>query len=248
MSRFRAHLPRRLFLIVMFAGSAFITASSLGYFDFETFPPFVVERMPEHFAALWLGSLRVHVATALLTLPLCLLLTTRWIQRHVAWHRWLGRVSGVLVLAALVPSGAVLAFHAKGGAVVTAGFLLSAAIIAWFMVRGVGAARRRDLVSHRRAMLHVVGQMSVAVTSRTMLFGFDAAGIDPDIAYVIALWGPVLASAGVVEILCARSNASRAWFVSVFVSLAERIRRDRLPQNRLVRTRSFIRPVARSGR
>src|SRR5207248_4390151 len=116
-------------------------------------------------------------------------------------HRWLGRFTGVLVLFALVPSGVVLAFDAKGGAVVTAGFLLSAAIVGWFTIRGVVAARRRDFVSHRRAMRHVVGQMSVAVTSRAILIGFDAIGIDPDLAYVIALWVPVLASFAVVELV-----------------------------------------------
>ena len=70
------------------------------------------------------------------------------------------------MLFALVPSGVVLAFDAKGGAIVTAGFLLSAAIVAGCMTYGVRAARRRDLLSHARMMRHVVGQMSVAVTSR----------------------------------------------------------------------------------
>ena len=61
----------------------------------------------------------------------------------------------------------------------TAGFLVSAAIVARFMVRGVLAARRGDIVLHRRAMRHVVAQMSVAVTSRAMLLGFDAVGVRP---------------------------------------------------------------------
>ena len=75
----------------------------------------MVEKLPVRFEALWPASLRVHVAAASLTLPLCLLLTTRALQRRAALHRWLGRVSGVLVLLALVPSGVVLAFDAKGG-------------------------------------------------------------------------------------------------------------------------------------
>jgi len=192
-----SHLPRRLFLLVMLVGAAFITASSLAYFDLETLPPFVVEKLPVRFESLWLASLRIHVATALLSFPLCLALMTRSLQRRLAWHRGLGRVTGGLVLFALVPSGVVLAFDAKGGVGVTAGFLLSAAIVAWFMVRGVAAARRRDVAAHRRAMRHVVAQMSVAVTSRALLVLLDAGGLDPDVAYVVALWGPVLASAAV---------------------------------------------------
>lgn len=168
MPRFLAHVPRRFFLAVMLVGSALITASSLAYFDFETLPPFVIEKLPVRFESLWLASLRIHVASASLVFLLCLLLMTRWLQRRPTWHRWLGRFTGASVLFALVPSGVVLALDAKGGNVVTAGFLLSAAIVAWCMVGGILAARRRDLVPHRRAMRHVAGQMSVAVTSRAL--------------------------------------------------------------------------------
>jgi uncharacterized membrane protein YozB (DUF420 family) len=201
MRRFLAQLPRRIFLLLMLAGSALITLSSLAYFDGETVPPFVVEKLPVRFERLWLTSLHIHVAAALVALPLCIALMTRALQRRPAWHRWLGRFAGVIVLFALVPSGAVLAFDAKGGGVVTVGFLVSAALVAWFMVRGVAAARRRDLRGHRRAMRHVFAQMSVAVTSRALLFGLDALGFSPSLSYVVALWGPVLVSAGVVELL-----------------------------------------------
>jgi uncharacterized membrane protein len=244
MPRFLAHLPRRSFLVVMLVGSALITASSLAYFDFDTLPAFVIEKLPVRFEALWLASLRIHVAAASLALPLCLVLTTRSLQRRLALHRWLGRVGGVVVLLALVPSGVVLAFDAKGGGVVTAGFLLAAAIIAWFMVRGVMAARRGDVVLHRRAMRHVVGQMSVAVTSRAMLLGLDAVGFNPDVAYVVALWGPVLASAAVVELVSMRSTPS----IRSAAQLLERICRELSPLALLVRVRSVARPVVRLGR
>jgi uncharacterized membrane protein len=238
MGRFLAHLPRRTFLLFMVIGAALITASSLGYFDFDTLPPFVLEKLPVRFESLWLASLRVHVAAALLSFPLCIALMTRAIQRRPVWHRWLGRLAGTIVLLALVPSGAVLAFDAKGGRVVTAGFLLSAGVVAGFMVRGVAAARRRDLVSHRRAMRHVFAQMSVAVTSRALLLGFDRVGIDPDVAYVVALWVPVLVSAGVAELVSSPST----------VQLIGRLRREISPLALVVRVRSLARPLARHGR
>jgi uncharacterized membrane protein YozB (DUF420 family) len=241
---FLANLPKRLFLVAMLLGSALITASSLAYFDFETLPPFVIEKLPVRFESLWLASLRLHVATACVVFPLCLLLMTRTLQRRTAWHRRLGRVTGILVLFALVPSGVVLAFDAKGGRAVTAGFLLSAAIVAWFMVRGVMAARRRDLVSHSRAMRHVVAQMSVAVVSRAMILGLDAAGIDPDVAYVVALWAPVLGCAAVAEFISSRSVLS----TRTPVQLLERIRREVSPLALVVRVRSLVRPFARLGR
>lgn len=194
-----AVLVRRGFLGLMLLGSAWITLASVEYFDAETMAPFVIEKLPVRFEALWLASLQVHVASAVLSFPLCLLAMTRWLQRRRAWHRWLGRVAGVGVLAALVPSGVVLAFDAKGGLLVTTGFLVSAAIVAAAMVRGVVSARRGALVSHARCMRHVVAQMSVAVTSRAMLMAFDFASVDPDLAYVVALWVPVVGSAAAAE-------------------------------------------------
>lgn len=195
-------LPRWLFVAAMLIGSALITFSSLAYFDDELVPEFVIEKLPTlRFEAVWLFALKVHVVAAAFALPACIVLLLEVLQRRIVLHRWLGRVTGVVVLLALVPSGAVLAFEAKGGAPVTAGFLLSGGLIASFMIVGVLNARRREVALHRHAMWHVVAQMSVAVTSRTMLLGLELGGMDPDVAYVVALWVPVLGSALVVELL-----------------------------------------------
>src|SRR4051812_38055984 len=51
-------------LISMLLGSALISWMSLPYFDFETLPPFVIEKLPLRFESLWLGALRIHVAAA----------------------------------------------------------------------------------------------------------------------------------------------------------------------------------------
>lgn len=245
MRRFLGELPRRAFLLVMLAGSALITVMSLGYFDSETLPFFVIEKLPVvRFESLWLAALRLHVASALLCFPLCLLLTTRLLQRRPALHRWLGRITGGAVLLALVPTGLVLAFDAKGGAPVTAGFLLSGAIVGVCTLQGVLAARRRDLVRHRRAMRHVVAQMSVAVTSRALIMAMDAAGMDPDVAYIVALWVPVIASAALAELPSLRS----ARLAPSSAHLAERNRREISPLALLVSARSGVRPVARLGR
>ncbi len=233
-SRVRAEAPRVFFLGLMAAGAALITASSLAYFDRTELPPFVIEKLPVRFEALWLASLRIHVAAALVTFPLCILLMTRSLQRRAALHRWVGRSAGALVMFALVPTGAVLAFDAKGGSGVTAGFLLSGGLIAWFMVKGVLAARNRKLVAHRRAMLHVFAQMSVAVTSRALLLGLDAAGINPDIAYVVTLWAPVLGSAAAAEWLAGSS--------------LERMTHGLSKMARSLRARSVFGPLSRLGR
>jgi hypothetical protein len=225
----------------MLAGSALITAASLDYFDPETLPPFVIEKLPVRFEALWLASLQVHVLSALFSFPLCLALLTRTLQRRALLHRWLGRITGAIVLVALTPSGVVLAFDAKGGIIVTAGFLLSAAIVAVSMAYGIIAARRRDPVSHARAMRHVVAQMSVAVSSRALILVLDAGGFDPELAYVVALWAPVLGSALIAELVSRRTPS-----FNPFPTL-RRIFHD-IQLRSSVGIRSFARPVFRSGR
>jgi uncharacterized membrane protein YozB (DUF420 family) len=227
----------------MLAGSALITASSLPYFDFETLPPFVIEKLPLRFEALWLFSLRVHVASAALAFPLCLALSTRFLQRQRSVHRWLGRVAGALVLGVLVPSGVVLAFDAKGGSSVTLGFLLSGAIVAWGIVAGVLSARRRDMIAHRRAMSHVLAQMSVAVISRAMIVGFDTLGMAPELAYAMALWIPVVACAAAVERVTFRNSI----FDNPLLQRLQRIRRE-IAQPVLVRSRAVARSFPRLGR
>lgn len=226
----------------MLAGWALITLASLAYFDFEELPPFIVEKLPVRFETLWLWSLRVHVVAAITSLPLCTILMTRVLRRKPILHRWLGRIAGSIVIFALVPTGIVLAFDAKGGSAVTAGFLLSAALVAWFGVRGIAAARRRELNAHARAMRHVFAQMSVAVTSRALLIALDFAHVDPDRAYVYALWVPVLSSAAIAELSSVDIK-----------SLLENIRKVLRESSRpgfVVRTlaRVVARPVVRIGR
>ncbi len=206
-------IARRTFVALNVIGALLIARASLPYFDDEDLHPFVFEKLPLPYEDVWLFALKAHLAAAAIGFPACLLLLSRTVlQRAPRLHRALGRITGAVLLFALVPSGAWLALFAKGGAWGTAGFLLSGAIIAVAMTRAITAARARDFVSHRRAICHVVAQMSVAVTSRAMLVGFDSAGMDPELAYLVALWLPVVGSAALAETLAARPRrTTQGW-------------------------------------
>lgn len=180
-------------------GTLAIAWASRVYFASDELAPFVIEKLPLPHEALWLAALKVHVVAACFALPACLLLSLPRLLHHPRAHRWLGRVTGAVVLAALVPSGLYLSLFAKGGGPATVGFALSGVIVAVAMVQGIRRARGKDYVRHRRCALHVLAQLSVAVTSRALLSLLDAAGIDPDRAYLFALWMPVLASSALVE-------------------------------------------------
>ena len=196
----QARFVRAAFLASMAAGSLLITWTSLPYFDEEDIHPFVLEKLPLPLENLWLSALSVHVVSAAITLPLCLLLLSRrFLRRFPRGHRWLGRVVGVSLLAALVPAGCWLALVAKGGGASTLGFLLSGGIVGVATIRAVAAARRHDFAAHRRFMAHVLAQMSVAVTSRALLIALDVVNVDEDFAYLISLWLPVVGSAWLAE-------------------------------------------------
>ena len=181
-------------------GALLIGWASRVYFSSDELAPFVIEKLPLPHEELWLAALKVHVVAASFALPACLLLSWKRMLRLPRTHRWLGRGTGAVVLAALVPSGLYLSLYAKGGAPATVGFALSGLIVALAMVWGIGRARAKDYIGHRRCMLHVLAQLSVAVTSRTLLILLDVVGIDPDPAYLFARWGPVLAGVGFVEV------------------------------------------------
>jgi len=192
-------------LLMMALGSAFISYGCLAYVEEGEMHPFILEKLPLPNEQMWTTALYIHITAAALSFPTMLLLMSRALLRRVPrLHRWLGRLVGLVVLTALTPAGFYLAFFAKGGAVSTAGFLLTGAIVAVAMLRAVAAARRRDFHTHRRFMLHVLAQMSVAVTSRAVLVLFDVVGVDPERGYVIALWIPVIVSALVAERWAAR--------------------------------------------
>jgi hypothetical protein len=211
-------LVRVPFLLLVTAGSAFITYGSVSYFVEGDMHPFILEKLDAGLTmeALFTRALHVHVIAAAFSLPACLALMSRRVMKRIPRvHRWLGRVTGVITLLALVPTGCVLAFWAQGGALSTLGFLLSGVIVAIAMVLGVRTARRGDFVQHRRWVTHVLAQMSVAVTSRALIYAFaHARAFDPETAYLVALWLPVLASIVGAE-LVAGTLAGR--FTSLFI-------------------------------
>ena len=190
-------------------GALLIGWASRVYFVSDELAPFVIEKLPLPHEDLWLGALKVHVVAACLALPACLLLSLRRMLRYPRMHRWLGRVTGAVILAALVPAGLYLSLFAKGGAPATVGFALSGAIVGLAMVLGIRRARAKDHAGHRRCMLHLLAQLSVAVTSRALLNLLDLIGIDPDPAYLFALWAPVLAGVGFVELWIVRRSHRR---------------------------------------
>lgn len=188
--------------LFLWLGSFAITLSSLVYFHADELAPFVIEKLPLPAEGLYVLLLRLHVIAAALTLPGCLVLSSKTLlKRWPGFHRWGGRATGGLVIFLLTPTGFYLAFFARGGWAATLGFLLSGAVVLLAMIQAIRAARAKQLARHRRLTFHVLGQLSVAVSSRALLFVLESSNLNPDFAYLVSLWIPVLGTVALVELL-----------------------------------------------
>lgn len=194
-------LARVAFYALMSVGVALMTMASMSYMDLQDAHPFFLEKLPLARPDWWLFALYVHVPSALFALPACLLLLVRSVQaRAPRFHRWLGRLTGLVILFAAVPSGMYLALFATGGALSTLGFWLTGLITFVAMVLSIRAARGRDFKAHRRFSAHVTAQLCVAVVSRVLLATAEEVGLYEEWVYIAALWLPVLGCALLAEL------------------------------------------------
>jgi uncharacterized membrane protein len=202
LSSWSARLGRFAFWSAMAVGVGLMLSASASYLELGEQHPFVLEKLPLAHPRLWRGALYAHVPSALFALPACLVLLSARVRRRAPrLHRWLGRLTGGLILCVVVPSGMYLALFAQGGYVTTLGFWLTGAIAFGAMFKSIAAARAGDMQAHRRFSTHVVAQLAVAVLSRFLLAGAELAGFYDEWVYVAALWAPVIGCALVAELL-----------------------------------------------
>ena len=191
--------------LLMVCGAGLMILASTSYLQAGDAHPFILEKLPLQHESLFKLALYTHVATALIALPCCLLLVLKITRKRVPrLHRWLGRFTGGLIVLVVVPSGLSLAFTAKGGWLSTLGFILTGAITFYAMVQSIRTARRRRLRDHRRYSFHVLAQLGVAVGSRFLLVLAEGFALDEHVAYLAALWAPVVLAAAGVELFTRR--------------------------------------------
>ena len=108
--------------------------------------------------------------------------------RHLALHRWSGRLYlGVGVLAG-GPAGLFMAAHAFGGPAARLGFVCLALGWLYTGLRAYLAIRARNIVSHRRWMVRNFALTFAAVTLRLWLPVSMASGLAFELAYPVIAW------------------------------------------------------------
>ncbi len=143
-----------------------IVGSYPGYFppDFEA--EFLVGRETEFFG-IYQVAFSVHVISG----PIALLASTLLMNsvarnRWPKLHRYVGRLTVVIVLILVVPSGFVMAFYAHSGRFAELGFISLALSTGLCAVAGWQTARRRQFQRHQRWMTRLFLMLFSAVVLR----------------------------------------------------------------------------------
>jgi hypothetical protein len=132
----------------------------------------------------------VHILPAgLLMALLPLQFVTRIRARHIAYHRWAGRLLIPLGLTAGVSALAMSYTMAIGGANETAATTIYAILFLIFLSCGFWNIRRRRVAQHREWMIRAFGVALGIATTRPIVGAFFAAGrLSPREFFGTAFW------------------------------------------------------------
>lgn len=120
------------------------------YFPADFDATFLIGRR-ESFTGVYAAAFYVHILTAPLALVLgACLMWSGGRGRYVKLHHWGGRVQIVLILAAVVPSGLVMAGWAFAGPIAGAGFAVQSLATAACAILAVRYAMARQFAIHRQ--------------------------------------------------------------------------------------------------
>ena len=194
-------LMKRATWLVVISGSALLIASSLPYLLPGIRHPFLLERMALSLDAVWLVTLKVHVACGLVCLPAgIVLLARRARERWPRLHRILGRGYASIILFVMAPTGVYLAPYSKYGWASGSGFVLSAVIMVMTTIDAIRAARRGDEQRHRAAAVHSYAQVVSAISFRVYHLTFQLLELPYETTYIASVWLSVVGNAVLAEL------------------------------------------------
>lgn len=171
-----AKILRLLALVALFslflAMAAVSILEALGYVDFPVFLLITLAATPIAFQTHMIAS-AVGTAAAVIALT---------VGAGTHWHKIMGWCSSALLLIGVTASILVISYGNASPSSRVA-FSLQATCLAVFLVRAIGAARRKLIARHRANMILMISVLSGAPFSRLLLQLPSVRWLDPDIQY-----------------------------------------------------------------
>lgn len=173
-------LPAKLlFFLLLNSFNAFIVLAGVSYFN-PDFSTGYLQGKEALFDSYWFPvGLAAHAASAPIALFLISLLVIFRIERTPKTHRLLGKISLIVLLALVVPSGWVLSYYAMGGVWGKLIFFLLASYTAFAALQGYFAIRKLEAATHKHWMREVLALLVSAILLRLLLvlfYEFDFIG------------------------------------------------------------------------
>ncbi len=147
-----------------------------------------------YFWGIYAWAFYTHIVSGPLAIVFGLVLLSGNIRsRWPGFHRWLGRVQGLMVVGVLAPSGLVMSYWAASGPI--GGFSLATLSIltSLCILLGWQAALRRQYARHRRWMERTMILLCSAITLRlivgtAIVTNTQISWIDPEMFDPVANW------------------------------------------------------------
>jgi len=228
-------LPGQLALAAVTAVLAYFTVLVVAAYG-SYFPPdfdrgFLANKREIFFRSGYFLGFYLHITAA----PVALLVGALGLfpvirRRAPRWHRRLGFVYAVLMLALVAPGGLVMSLAAYGGWSSTICFALLSVFSWWFTCTAWRAAKRYRFAEHGRWMVRSYLLLSSALWLRLLHIGLIAVAVDARLAYQISAWLSWLLP----------------WFLFETVWLGMRVAASEKPTVSAVKVNASVRPPSES--
>lgn len=195
-------LGQILITVIFLFFSYLLLQLSLPYLSFDNRIAFLGTKQDVIHIDAWRLSFYLHVFSSIFVLLAGFFQFFKFsFQRHLKFHRFLGKFYIILILFVSGPSGLLMAFYANGGIWTKLGFVLLG--IGWLVFTALAYyyIRQRNIEAHRNFMIRSYAFTLSAITLRGWMFIFSWFYMDYHLSYLIVAWLSWCFNLGIAEYL-----------------------------------------------
>jgi uncharacterized membrane protein len=171
-----------------FAFLLFVT--TMVYWNFKPDVNFLLTKQDVVHAPLWRTAFYIHIASGMLAIasgPFQFIIRLR--ERHLSFHRMLGKIYVTAILFVGAPTGLYMSFYANGGLCASVGFILMSVLWFYTTYMGIRAVMKKQITEHRKWMMRSYAVTFSAVSLRLWVpFLAIVVGMDPLQTTIVTAW------------------------------------------------------------